>query len=266
MQFAFWVTSPSFHLCPNAGTSVCATSTSLQTEQCFPSVFPFSVHVGSTASSITSVCPVAGTTSFFVAPQFSRVQVYVFSPAVVQVGAVVSSPSFHACPNAGTSVCATSTSLQTEQCFPSVFPFSVHVGSTASSITSVWPVAAIPSVLVIWHIVQVKVLSPFSVQVAPVVISPSSQLWSIFGISFCSSMIYPHWEHFFPAVNPVSVQVACLLAISVAACSVKSPFSVHPSFWHSCQWPVSSFDHSLVQLCPVAGISCVFVSLQTLQV
>ena len=40
-------------ICPVAGTSSCATRTSLHTEQCLPSVRPGAVHVGATAVSTT---------------------------------------------------------------------------------------------------------------------------------------------------------------------------------------------------------------------
>ena len=45
-------------------------------------------------------------------------------------------------PRASTFSCATRMSSHTEQCLPSVLPAVVHVGATASSITSVWPNAS----------------------------------------------------------------------------------------------------------------------------
>ena len=52
----------------------------------------------------------------------------------VQVGSVPSSMT-SLCPLAGISFCAVSTSLQAEQCLPSVRPAFVQVGSTRSSMT-----------------------------------------------------------------------------------------------------------------------------------
>ena len=64
-----------------------------------PSVLPGSVQVGSTAGSMTSVCPVAETSSVLVVWQ--TVQVKVFTPLSLQVGSVVISPLFQLCPFAG---------------------------------------------------------------------------------------------------------------------------------------------------------------------
>ena len=171
-------------VCPFAGISVCATRTSLQTEQCLPSVLPGSVQVAATAGSTTSVCPFAGISSMpeRIASHFEHlvpalcpglvqvagcsaistgvcpvassasvlvslqtVQVYVLTPAFSQVAAVVILPSSQRCPVAGTSVCSTSTSLQTAQCLPSVSPVFVQVAATAGSTTSVCPFAGIIS-------------------------------------------------------------------------------------------------------------------------
>ena len=192
---------------PSAGTTSCSTNTVLQTEQCFPSVSPVLVQVGSTAASMTSVCPVAlisvspertspqtlhfvpaarpgwvqvGSTfatvttvcpvalavSVLVAAH--AVQVYVFTPVPVQVGAMVILPLSQLCPLAGTTFCSTSTALHTEQCFPSVKPVSVHVGATAFSTTSVCPLA---------------------------------------GTTFCSTSTSPQTEQCFPSVSPVLVHV-----------------------------------------------------------
>ena len=60
-----------------------------------PSVLPGSVQVGSTAGSMTSVCPVAEISSVLVVWQ--TVQVKVFTPLSLQVGSVVISPLFQLC-------------------------------------------------------------------------------------------------------------------------------------------------------------------------
>ena len=69
-----------------------------------------------------------------------------------------------------------STVLQILQWLPSVFPAVSQVAATAASFTSLWPVAAIVSVLVFWQRLQVYVFVPVSVQVAAFVTFPSSQL------------------------------------------------------------------------------------------
>ena len=43
-------------VCATLSSVVCATSTSLQTEQCLPSVLPVVLQVGATAASTTSTC------------------------------------------------------------------------------------------------------------------------------------------------------------------------------------------------------------------
>ena len=227
-------------VCPFAGISVCATRISLQTEQCLPSVLPGSVQVGSTAASITSVWPLAAISSVSTASQPSRWQLRVFSPFSVQVASVVTvqalqswpsaSPSVapqteqvlgsvqlaavQVCPLAGTSVCATRTSLQTEQCLPSVLPGSVQVGSTAASITSVCPLAAISSVSTAsqpsrW---QLRVFSPFSVQVASVVTVQALQSWPS-----ASPSVAPQTEQVLGSVQLAAVQVCPLAGTSVCA-------------------------------------------------
>ena len=55
--------------------------------------------------------------------------------------------SLNSWPKAGISVCATIVSLQTEQCLPAVLPAAVQVAAMASSVTSVWPLAATVSEL-----------------------------------------------------------------------------------------------------------------------
>ena len=125
--------------CPVALISVRPERTSPQTLHFVPAARPGCVQVGSTFATATAVCPVALTVSVLVAAH--AVQVYVFTPVPVQVGAMVILPPSHLCPLAGTISCSTSTALQTEQCFPSVSPVLVHVGATALSTTSVWGMA-----------------------------------------------------------------------------------------------------------------------------
>ena len=84
------------------------------------------------------------------------------------------------CSSVSITCCATVIVSQTEQCLPSVKPVSVHVGSTAASITSVW---------------------------------------SLTGITSCATIISPHLLHFEPSVRPVEVQVASMPSISTGLCS-----------------------------------------------
>ena len=69
-------------------------------------------------------------------------------PSLVHVGLIISFHSLYECPKASTTSCLINTSLHTEQCFPSVKPVSVHVGSTFLSITSVCPKASTTSCLI----------------------------------------------------------------------------------------------------------------------
>ena len=157
----------------------------------------------------------------------------------------------HVCPLAGISVCAMRISLQTEQCLPSVLPGSVQVGSTAASVTSVWPFAGISIVSDAsqpsrW---QVRVFSPFAVQVASVVTVQSLQSWpsgfpsvalqteQVFGavqlaavqvcpfagISVCATRISLQTEQCLPSVLPGSVQVGS------TAASTTSMWFVQPT-------------------------------------
>ena len=69
--------------------------------------------------------------------------------------------------------------------------------------------AAISSVLVSWHAVQVKVRIPFHKTVGALVTTPSSQTWPRAGVVSCGSAnTRPHRSHFSPADRPGVVQVA----------------------------------------------------------
>ena len=96
-------------------------------------------------------------------------------------------PLSQLCPLAGTIVCFTNTLLHTEQCFPSVSPVLVQVGSTAASMTSVCPVAL--------------------TSVSPERTSPQTL-------------------HFVPAARPGWVQVGSTFATITAVCPVALAVSV----------------------------------------
>ena len=180
----------------------------MQTEQCLPSVSPVFVQVGSTAWSMTSVCPFAGTSSVLVVLQ--TVQVKVFTPLSLQVGAVVITPSFQLCPFAGISCCATMTALQTEQCLPSVLPGVVQVGSTAGSMTSVCPFAGISCCATMTSLQTEQCLPsvlPGVVQVAATASSITS-VCPLAGISSCATSTSLQTEQCLPSVLPGVVQVA----------------------------------------------------------
>ena len=100
------------------------------------------MHVGATASSTTTVCPVALISSVLIFPQ--AVHVKVFIPVLVQVGAVVTSPSFHVCSLTFTftTACTPSTTdLTVTMVSPTdtadTFPFSSTVATLSSPDTYV---------------------------------------------------------------------------------------------------------------------------------
>ena len=158
-------------------------------------LLPASVQVAATAACAFRSCPSAATSSVLVSSQ--TLQVNVFTPFSVHVGSVVTTPASHSWPFAGISSRATSTSLHTEQCLPSVRPVSVQVGATASSVTSVWPFASI------------------------------TQLFSSTSVSpFSSEKYLPHLSQFQYALLPASVQVASTAACAVRLCPSASTSSV----------------------------------------
>ena len=61
---------------------------------------------------------------------------YVFTPSVVQVGAVVTTPASISWPSAATGFCATITVPQAEQCDPAVKPVVVQVADVIMSVAS----------------------------------------------------------------------------------------------------------------------------------
>ena len=115
--------------CPSTAITSCAVSTSPHTEQCEPSVSPVAVHVGSTLTSVTGVCPVFSRTVTLVASQ--REHFTVFEPSVVQVaGSIVtfsSMVSSKSCSRAG--IVSVFVSLQRPQMYV-VCPSWVQVAST----------------------------------------------------------------------------------------------------------------------------------------
>ncbi len=99
----------------------------------------------------------------------------------------------------------------------SVPRFSPQRSQMPSLFSSMWPSAAISSVLVSPQTVQVKVLTPFSVQVASVVTLPSSQVWPLAGIS--TVLVAPQSLQV-TTFSPFSVQVGSLVTLpSSQTCS-----------------------------------------------
>ena len=89
-------------------------------------------------------------------------------------------------PSAGIISCASSTRPQTEQCAPSVQPFSVAVGALPGSFTALCPLGAIfirPVVITpqIWQ--RLLSVRPPSVQVAGLALPSPISLWPVAGIS-----------------------------------------------------------------------------------
>ena len=64
----------------------------------------------------------------------------------------------------------------------SILPNSSVVASFFATCVNSWPKAAISSVLVVLHVVQVNVLIPLFTQVGSVVTAPESHVWSVLAI------------------------------------------------------------------------------------
>ena len=199
-------------VCPVALISVKPERTSPQTLHFVPAARPGWVQVGSTFATVTAVCPVALTVSVLVAAH--AVQVYVFTPVPVQVGAMVILPLSQLCPLAGTIVCFTNTLLHTEQCLPSVKPVSVQVASTALSTTSVCPLALTTSCSTSTALQTEQCfpsVKPVLVQVGATALSITS-VCPLAGTTFCSASTSPQTEQCFPSVSPVLVHVGSTAA------------------------------------------------------
>ena len=209
-----------------------------------PSVRPAFVQVGSTRSSMTSVCPLAGISFCAVRTSLQTEQCFPsVRPGLVQVGFTPSLIT-SVCPLAGISFCATSTSLQTEQCFPSVRPGLVQVGSVPSSMTSLCPLAGI-SFCAVSTSSQTEQCVP---SVRPVLVQVGSTRWSVTSVcpsagtasaltvvacvpclcfgeatTVCLTKTVPQTEQIFPSVRPVLEQVAATAGTICSVCSVVSP-------------------------------------------
>ena len=107
----------------------------------------------------------AAVISSLILPQ--TVHAYRINPSVVCVAAVTTTPSSHIC----------SAFPLTTSC-PHVDTCQWYSASFVHSVLNEWPVAGITSVYVSSHVLQEKVLTPFSEHVAALVMTPSSHLWN----------------------------------------------------------------------------------------
>ena len=155
---------------------------------------------------------------------------YVFSPASVHVGAFVSFPSPHSCPNAAISVTSDLLSQPGLVQWCDWLPASSQVASLSTVHSSLYacPRASIASVFVALHLVHVYVFSPASVHVGAFVSFPSPHSCPKASITVTSDLPSQPGLVQWCDLLPASSQVASLSTVhsSLYACPRASIASV----------------------------------------